>query len=133
MSGDAVEPGHITPEALKVVVIARLIGEYVNNQEAIVHQDPTEGVPAFDPERLWPPSPDQRLFDPIDDRPHLTVVTARRHNEPVGDGEDSTHIEGIGTLTQLFFSCFTGYPYPGDELCVFDRSMLLWLFRWLGR
>jgi len=123
-SGDHVESGHVSPKPLKVVVISSLFGEDVDDEEAVVHQHPAEGISAFDAVWLRPSGFRQCLFHPIHDGSDLTSVAAGGHDKPVGDGKDPTHIEGIGPLAELVLRRLACGAYPGNQFLVFYRYVL---------
>ena len=82
-----------------------------------------EGVTALDAVGLRSTRTIQRLLDRIDDGTNLAVVAPGGDDEPIGDPQNRSDIESVGSLTQLVLGGGGGHPDPGDQLLVFGGGL----------
>src|SRR3954452_10351944 len=92
-AGSPVDSGHVAPESLELVVVARLLQEDVDDEVAVVDEDPVAVVEALDAQ--WPRAAllDDLLLDRVGDGAHLAGVRAAGDHEPPRDGEHLAALE----------------------------------------
>ena len=97
-------PGHprgVTPQVLEVVVGAGLVHEDVDQEVAVVHQDPVGVVHALDLVGQAAAGLLHLALHLVDDRLDLTGVAPVGHDEGVGHPEEVTHGEDDRLLPRL--------------------------------
>jgi hypothetical protein len=82
----------VTPEALEVIVRARGFREDVNDEIAVIHENPFSGVVAFDAVRqlagLF-----QLFFDLVGDRVRLSWIRGGADDEEIGKRSDFAEVQ----------------------------------------